>query len=73
MFGKEQNSIRTERVTTIKVCGAIQNIVFGTVLLSLRLLFRRIPEKAGQAETRVRAENYHSNFVLCRTMRNDMS
>ena len=57
MFGKEQKSIRTERVTPFKVCGAIQNNFFGKVLLSLGLLWN--------------AEDYHSNFVPCRTPRND--
>jgi hypothetical protein len=41
--------------TLLKVCGAIQNNVFGAVLLSLRLLFRWIG-------TRVRADNHLSNL-----------
>ena len=39
-FGKEQNSSRTGMTSLLKVCGAILNIVFGRVLLSLRLLCR---------------------------------
>ena len=39
-LGKEQNSSRTGMTTLLKVCGAIQNNVFGTVLLRMGLLCR---------------------------------
>ena len=54
-LGKEQNSPRTGMTTLLKVCGAIQNNVFGTVLLIMGLLFRWIG-------TRVRADNHLSNL-----------
>ena len=38
-FGKEQNSSRTGITTLLKVCEAIQNNVFGTVLLRMGLLW----------------------------------
>jgi hypothetical protein len=44
---------------SLKVYGAIQNNVFGTVLLSLGLLWG--------------AGNHLSEFGLCRTLRNDRS
>ena len=40
----------------------IQNIVFGTVLLSIGLLFRWIPEKTVQAGTCRRTDDYVSDL-----------
>jgi hypothetical protein len=48
-LGKEQNSSRTGMTTLLKVCDAIQIIVFGTALLRMGLLWS--------------ADNYLSNLV----------
>ena len=55
MLGKVQSSLRTGMKNLMKVGDAIQNNVFGTVLLSLGLLFRWIG-------TSRRADNYLSNL-----------